>query len=351
MSAQLDFSPFLPDSVRRAGKLADDLMREQQEKQNPPLIEGQVEEPGSQPGITETAANQDEPQLDLQAPQIQDAPGQDDGWRQRYLSLQGKYNSEVPTLTGQLRVLEGQVGQLQNLLAQVRQPPPQSYQPAPARAAPREVPKEDVEAYGEDLVTAARRWARAEIEPEISNLRQEITQLSSRSQQTATTLAQRTVEQTLDAEVPGWAATNNDTKFLAWLGQPDPFSGRQRHDMLTEAYSSGDGRRTAAFFRAFQTEQTTINQQPSRNPLHTGAPAVAPYGGGSTDRVSLEDLAAPGRGNMAGGSGAPERRIWSSDQIAAFYRDKQRGKYSGREVEAARLEADFFAAQNEGRIR
>jgi len=342
-SNQIDFGPFLPDAVRRAGKLADDLMREQQE---PPV------EPGLQPGATPAPApanqdqppqdqSQEQPQLQLEAPQVQEAPQED--WKQRYLSLQGKYNTEVPNLTGQLRVLEGQVGQLQNLLSQVRQQPLPQQQSSP-RTAPREVPKEDVDAYGEDLVVAARRWARAEIEPEIAQLRGEITNLSSRSQQTATTLAQRTVEQVLDAEVPNWNIVNNEPAFVAWLAQPDPFSGRVRHDMLTEAYSGGDGRRTAAFFRAYQNEQTVVNQPP-RNPLHTES-------SDPTDRISLVDLAAPGRGNMPSGSnGAPEKRIWSTDQIAAFYRDKQRGKFAGREVEAARLEADFFAAQTEGRIR
>ena len=42
--------------------------------------------------------------------------------------------------------------------------------------------------------------------------------------------------------------------------------------------------------------------------------------------------------------------IYTASQISKLYDQKRRGAYNGREQEWARLEADFFRAQKEGRV-
>jgi hypothetical protein len=44
-------------------------------------------------------------------------------------------------------------------------------------------------------------------------------------------------------------------------------------------------------------------------------------------------------------------RVWTRDSIAAFYADKRRGVFKGREEEARALEVDIHAAAGEGRVR
>lgn len=356
---QSSYQPPVPAAVRRAAERADQLIRDAGNTSVGDTPAGEGDNPVTNPDNPAAGEIQNENGGDGQplgttvVNEPSDGAGggtptqTDTSWQQRYQSLQGKYDAEVPRLTGQVRVLEGQVGQLQNLLASVRSAPPPAAAPAPARTAAREVPKEDIEAYGEDLVIAARRWARAEIEPEFAQMRSELAQLTTRSQSTETNIAHRTVEQSLDATIPNWRVINDDQAFIGWLAHIDPFSNRKRHDMLAEAYAQGNAQRTAAFFRAYTNEQTAVNPGSGNPPAHTPAnPAAA-------GRVPLENLAAPGRGTIASpaGQGASSKRIWSNDQIAAFYRDVQRGKYETREAEKLRVEQDIFAAASEGRVR
>jgi hypothetical protein len=157
------------------------------------------------------------------------------------------------------------------------------------------------------------------------------------------TAAQR-VEAAMDREIPNWREINNDPRFHIWLDQVDPFSGHKRQDMVTDAYRAGHAARTLAFFHAYLREHTAVSPQPGIPPTQTGI---------SADRLPLADLAVPGRGQAAAPQnlGAPEKRIWTGAEIAAFYRQKNQGRWVGREAEAARIEADFIAAPLEGRFR
>ena len=72
-----------------------------------------------------------------------------------------------------------------------------------------------------------------------------------------------------------------------------------------------------------------------------------------TPKVSLERLAAPGRAKTAAApSAAPaEKPIFTRAQIADFYAQSTAGKFRGNLAEKARIEAEIFAAQREGRVR
>jgi hypothetical protein len=157
--------------------------------------------------------------------------------------------------------------------------------------------------------------------------------------------ATQRVEAALARQVPDWEVINVDPGFLTWLSQVDPFSGRSRKEMLTDAYGSGDAIRTTAFFQAYKNEHTAVRPTPGIPPIQTGASPA--------DRLPLADLAVPGRGTTATppAPGAPDRRIWTANEITQFYRQNREGRWQGREAEAARIEADIIAAGREGRVR
>jgi hypothetical protein len=210
---------------------------------------------------------------------------------------------------------------------------------------PEVIPQEDVEAYGQDLITAAQRWAEARVRPMMAEFERRLVSVEGGTQRVETRTNTQTVEQALDATVPSWREVNVDPRFVQWLAQQDPFSGMVRQDLITRAHVSGDAARTIAFFRAYLNEHTTVSQaQPGTQSFQTPDPGA--------ERLPLADLAVPGRGQTATLTpGAPERRIWTTAQIAAFYREKQRGLWSNREVEADRIERDIVAAGTEGRVR
>ena len=339
---QSTHAPYLPEAVRRASLRADELAREAGVLNVPPL---EAEAAGDTTTVvTDPAPAPEQGELFPTPPsEVREQPPQESSpdWEQRYNTLQGKYNSEMPELRGQLRAMQDQIDRL----IQTRQPEPVRAEPVQTVLPRRDATPEDVEAYGPDLVQAAQRWALLAIEPELTVLRQRIIQLETGVQQNATMTATQRVDAALDRAVPNWRTLNIDEHFITWLNQVDPFTGVTRKRLADEAYAAGDARRTIAFFQAYQTEHTAVRQPPGTQPDHTGEDPA--------DRLPLVDLAVPGRGAPASppAPGAPQRRIWTGADINAFYREKQRGQWNGREAEVARIESDLFAAQHEGRIR
>lgn len=330
------FENHIPAAVRRASQRADELARtsgvsnvpeeDTPEATEPPAEQIPDQAPAAEPATTTVVEQQ---------------PSESDNWEQRYSTLRGKYDSEI----AQLR---GHVSSLENLLANIKTPPPAAPPAAPVSGEVATIPQEDIEAFGEDLITAARRWAVTELSPRIRKLETDLEDLRSGQSSIKQETAQQRVMGALDAdnEIGGkWREINTQPEFLTWLDQVDPFSGQQRMRLLSDAFARGDSGRTASFFKAFITEHTAIQPVPTL-PAHTPDPGA--------DRLSLESLAAPGRpaGSAPGGGGAPvEKRIWTRSDIAAFYRNVQRGTYEGRDAEKLRVEQDILDAAAEGRTR
>jgi len=327
-------APYLPEAVRRASARADELAREAGVANVPEGTEGDT---------TVVNGEEEQPRLDLgDQPRPQPQPQPANEWEQRYNTLQGKYNSEIPEL-------RGQINSLQNMLARMNQPrrAEETFEPAPRTRplppATREVPQEDVEAYGQDLIEASQRWADAKYAPILQDYERRLLAVESGNQQLASYTTQRGVDAALSNAVPDWETINVDPRFVQWLAQPDLFSGQTRKVLIDNAYNSGDAARTIAFFRAYKNEQTVVDQQPGTRTFQTD----------TAERLPLADLAVPGRGRSVSSPapGAPESRIWTAAEVNAFYRDKQRGRWNGREADADRLERDIIAASSEGRFR
>ncbi len=329
------YESFVPDAVRKASERADELRKQSL---------GEVANPDGSEKPKPDAGTVEQPLTPEAQPPAQDGhtvqqqPGESaEEWRQRFNTLQGKYNREVPELNSQLRNLTNQINQMQEQMRAAPPPPP-----APAPSPTHNIPKEDLDAYGPELVEASRRWARAEVQRELAEMKAQLGEVAESTKHVKTRSAQTGVENYMDANMSDWRQINNQPEFLQWLQQQDVFSKRVRHGMLTEAFNRGDAETTAAFFKAFKTEHTAV-ATPQRQPAHT------PNGAGQLD---LTSMAAPGRAPAQGSNGAPrEAKIWSRPEIAAFYTDVRRGAYRGREPEQARIESDIHKASTEGRVR
>jgi hypothetical protein len=363
VDANAAYQPHIPEAVRRASARADELAREAGIANVPAAPEtpgnGQDktaneiernERPISPPPFELTPPPVEEP-IPAAAPQPVQAPMND--WEQRYNTLQGKYNTEMPELRGQLRAMQDM---LANMQTHMRQPEPRAPEttferPAPTYQRPqpppiREIPKEDVDNYGSDLIDGVGRWAEARFAPLLQEIDRRLLSVEGGNQQLANYTAQKSVDAMLTQAVPDWDQVNHDPNFILWLDQVDMLSGRKRKELIDEAYGAGNAPRTIAFFRAYKNEQTVVNPNgQGTRPVQTGnIPA---------DRLPLADLVVPGRGQSvtAPAPGAPEQRIWTAADIAAFNRQKQQGRWIGREAEAARIEADYMRAPLEGRFR
>lgn len=291
------------------------------------------------------------------------APAQDtpqpapaEGWEQKYKVLQGKYNAEVPRLQkkaqeqdSQIKTLTEQLTATQGMVASIAQnrgaaPAPSAVPAAPARL----VKDEEVREFGEELTDFIRRVAQDTVLPKVEEKFQPFKQQVDQARQHAAGAAQRQAQidrerlfGVLDSQVPGWKEQNDDGEFVAWLNQPDAYSGVSRLTLLTQAYERNDAPRVVAFFMGFRNEHAVVTPP---------APAAAPAG---APQRRLEEFVAPGT-QKAGSTGAQDgagKRIWTEAEIKSFYNDCRQGKYRGKDEARRAIELDIVAATREGRIR
>lgn len=268
--------------------------------------------------------------------------GAEENITQKYKTLQGMYNAEVPRLHSQNRELNARVQQMEQLLASLSA---QSKQPEQQTNVAPLVTDSDVAEYGESL-DVMRRVTREELYPvasKIAQLENIIRQLQTNVVPQVQAVAQRqavNAEQQfwsdLSGAVSNWREINDDQAFQSWLLDVDPLTGISRQTYLEDAHRNLDVRRVASFFQTW-------------NEL-TGKANVAQTNRRAASASELERQVAPGRSKNTGAPSNGSAKTYSPDDIKSFFNDVRQGKYKGREAERDRIERDIFAAQRDGRI-
>lgn len=334
-----------------------------------PSADAPPQVPASKFQAPEPAPAGDGSQDDPEPPASGD-PG--DNFEHRFKVLQGKYKAETSRNREEINNLTAQLNDMRNLLAMMSEhkdkkpaaPAAATAAPELATAAPeppRElVSKRELEAFDTDLLDVAKRFVMQDVLPELAKLRKQITDLSTKvgeANATASTVkntvaksARQQMYAHLNEQVRGWEKINDEQEFKAWLAERDPFSGEQRNTLLLRAYERNDGPTVANFFKTFKAEHaSTTGDEPAGSvPADDGNPA--PAAADTRPKVDPSALVAPGRGRNAPHNGAQQKILWTPQDIARFYADVKHGVYKSKPDEHARLEADIFAAQKEGRV-
>jgi hypothetical protein len=263
---------------------------------------------------------------------------------QKYRTLQGMYNAEVPRLHQQNREMSQRVQQMEQLLASLSA---QQQQAAPSQPiVDKFVTDKDVEEYGESL-DVMRKVSREELIPVAQRLAQiesmlrqvqvnvvpQVQNLAHRQQMSA----EQQFWADLAANVPNFHEINGNDGFQSWLLEADPLTGITRQTYLDDAQRALDVRRVINFFRTWLeiTGQATVAQS-------TGRAAGS----------ELEKQVAPGRSRGSGTPAAANKaKMYTPQDIQKFFNDVRVGKYKGREQDRDRIERDIFAAQRENRIQ
>jgi hypothetical protein len=289
-----------------------------------------------------------EPAPPPQAPEP--APPEGDAeWQQKYLTLKGKYDSEMPRLSGELRETRGQLNEVLTRLDQMQAQPQPQPQPAPAAEA---ISPEDIENFGPELVDLIRRQATVVADSMTAGLREENATLRQQVEQVGASTGQVQVDRYLSRLkelVPDYETINVDQGFLNWLGEVDPMAGVPRQAFLNTAFEARDPDRTAKLFSAYK-EQAGITSRPPAPPAPQ--PAPTPNGGNGNIPPGLESQISPnaGSGGSAPPSGDPNQ-IWTAADIRNFTNDILRGTYKGREGEQAAIQNAIDDAILNGRVR
>ena len=261
---------------------------------------------------------------------------------QKYKTLQGMYNAEVPRLHHQNKDLQQRLQNMEQLLASLSAAQPST---PTDTAETRFVTDKDVEEYGEslDVMRKVTREELANVAQRIASIENAIRQMQSQIVPQVQAVAQRqqvTAEQQfwadLSAGVPNFKQVNDNPDFQTWLLDSDPLTGITRQTYLEDAQRALDARRVVSIFRTWLES--------------TGQAAVA-HSTGHPKSSELEKQVSPGRSRSTGTPAATNQaKTYSPQDIQKFFNDVRAGKYKGREQERARIERDIFSAQRENRI-
>jgi hypothetical protein len=311
----------LPAAVQRQDEAADQIVQE---------VYAPTADPPPAPPAAEPPA---EPVAPAPAPQAEN-------WQQKFLTLQGKYNAEVPRLNAEVRRLTDELKALQTS-------PPAPAAPAAAPEPPATlVTDKDVSEFGADLVDLIRRAAREESGPErtrlmaeIESLKAQLPDLTSKVTE-ATAVAADTARNKyfadLGALVPDYEAVNVDEAFIGWLSMADPMTGQPRNDLLQSAFNTFDHKRTAVIFNAYKQETGKTAPAPE--------PVPAPTSG-------LEREVSPATSRSPSLPASIDEKVWTGAEVQEVYAAISRGDYRTDPAEAQRLDKAIDKALSEGRVR
>ena len=287
----------LPKAVEEQVRRAEDLHRQMYGNTDE---SAPAEEPVETPTEPQKAALE---QVEVETP----TPEQEASYKRQLEVLKGKYSAEVPRMAAEIR-------ELKEMLEQAKM----SAQPA---ARPSKLSQEEIDEYGSGFIDVMKKAAAEVVPDDVGEIKRQVDQLRNESAR----LAEERFFNQLTEQAPHWKQLNENPEFLTWLSGIDPLSGRVRQEIFDEARDRRDGWRVGNFFNSFGGPQ-----EPEQVATDSLADQVEP----PTTRVSAPP---------------PGKRMYTPADISAFYAAVREGRYT--EADVARIEADIFAAQSEGRIR
>lgn len=340
----------LPEQIRKQSEAVQELYKQLGAEQEQG---GNADAAAATSAVDTAAPAADAPAANAPAPSpVPEQPGGDkapEDVQQKYRTLQGMYNAEVPRLHAQNRDLTNRIQQLEQLLSTFSAPGQGS---APAPAAPAAQPErlvsdKDVEDYGESI-EVMRKVSREELSAlsgRLGKIEAVLQQMQTNVVPQVQAVAQRQAQNAqqqfwadLTLAVPNWREVNDTQQFQSWLLEADPLTGITRQTYLEDAQRALDAQRVSAFFHTWLKS--------------TGqAPVAQPQGSASAATSELEKQVTPGRARSAGTPQSNKGKTYTPEDIRKFFNDVRSGRYKGREQERDRIERDIFAAQRENRIQ
>lgn len=256
----------------------------------------------------------------------------------RYNTLQGKYNTEMAVMRGQIDQTNQLVSTMLERSAAAPAPAPE---PVRAQTPEEELralgaTDEDLKDYGE-LLPIVARLARNMYRPTVEKLEAELARLKNQgAAQTARMVetSRQDIYDDLDRKVPTWRIINDSDHFVDWLKVHDIFAGTSRHVALSTAFKNLDKARVVGIFEAYAREYPELARAPDAPPVDAGT-LVAPEVRGGTPPAAPE------------GSGS--KRIITEGEIRSFYARVRKRLVSPKDYAA--FQAEVALATKEGRVR
>jgi hypothetical protein len=249
-------------------------------------------------------------------------------WEQKYRTLKGMYDAEVPRMHAEMRDLKAQVD---NLRKAAETKPVEQAKPA---AKEKLVTDADVEAFGSDLIEVQRKVARevaSEFRGELDTMRAENEKLREQLTSTGTQMSEASFEQRLYRMVPDFESVNADPKWIAWLNEVDPLLRAPRSSVAQEAFNRGDAEGVAHYVSLFRKNAAPGEQKADKT-------------------EELERQIQPNKNAASTPPDSQKGKIYTNADIEKMFRKATDLGIRGQTDAAKKLEAEIDAAFMEGRV-
>lgn len=258
---------------------------------------------------------------------------EEETFKQKYNTLRGKYDAEVPRLHHQVRELTQRIDQL------VRDQSAKTVEPTKPKEKVSYVTDADRAEFGEELIDVQRRVAKevaSEYEERLEQQDAVIRKLQEQLEQTGNRVGEMNFAQRLQVLVPDFAQIDNDERWMAWLNEHDPILRGPRRVQAQAAFNAGDAEAVAHYVKLFK-ETIAEPQEPVR----------------ANRQAELEKQVAPNRSTSATRTQATDRssKIYSPREVEAAWTKIRTLNSRGNYGEAEKLEAELTSAYLEGRVR
>lgn len=313
----------IPKQVEEAAELAEELMGNLNKDPNEEEAEEQVPEPEEAP--LEPAPEEDEETQDAEADTQEE--DEEDSFEQKWKSLQGKYNSEVPRLNQELKDLKASIFER---LGELGEKAPEAIQETEPEV-PEKVQK-FLDEYGDEYADGLKAYFEHMIAPQLKESIAPVQQQVSEFEETQVKVAQGNFTNYLSEKVNGdweklWAG--EDQGFVDFLAKPDPSGLYTYGDLVRQYNDNWDADKLAIVFNTYLGENTP----PVKAAKHP------------TEDARI----APNRRGVDATPKSDEAKVWTQQTIKEFQASDRRGEYSTEE--SKRLWDDLLSAPSQNRVR
>ena len=256
-----------------------------------------------------------------------------DEFEQKYKTLRGKYDAEVPRLHQQVRDLNGKLDELAKSMEAKPEPPTKSKEKVSY------VTDADRAEFGEELIDVQRRVAQEVSQEYTERMEQQdavIQKLQEQLAKTGNDVGEMSFTQRLHSVVPDFAEIDNDERWVAWLNEHDPMLRGPRRDQAAAAFQAGDVEAVLHYVNLFKE---SISE-----------PETAPR---QQRQTELEKQVAPNRSanSVRTQSANQNSKIYSPKEVDNAWTKVRALNTKGKYADAEKLEAELTAAYMEGRVR
>lgn len=269
---------------------------------------------------------------EAQEPVVEEKPKQTDEdaavWRQKYKTLQGMYDKEVPQLHSEVKTLTKELEALKSSMQKTKE--------VEAKQQQKLVTDEDVQNFGEDLIEVQRKVARevaAEFEQKLEAMRSENSELRELLGTTDNKVSASNFEARLHRLVPDFQQLDSDPRWISWLDGVDPVLRGPRRTIALQAYQSGDAEAVAYYVDLFK--QTLSTEEPVKS---------------ATQNKELERQIQPTRNASNATPTSQKGRTYTTSDIQRMFQKAAKLGGAGKLDEAKKLEAEIDAAYMQGRV-